>query len=105
MNKNLKTTLMAGANLAVNATVAIMSSQVAHANVSLATNPSQDSAMASMQTNAVSIASIEKSFLEIPGVCKARNAAFDPVEPGHEEISSKILALHHLLDGADGVAA
>ena len=43
--------------------------------------------------NQQSLSSIESSFLDIPRICKARNAAFDPISTQGEKISSAALGI------------
>jgi len=105
MKKNLKMIAMAGFNLAVN-TVAVMaassSSQAAVSNTSMLGN---NQGSTNTQVNSISMASIEKSFLEVPRMCKDRSAAFDPVPVGREEVPSQVVAIHLALDSAQGAVA
>lgn len=105
MTKNVKVALLTGANLALNA-FAVMAS----ANHSQTATQNVDSlhvvtGATATQVNAVSVASIEKSFIEVPATCKARNAAFDPVVVGSEQVSDAVLAIHSTLDQAIGAVA
>jgi len=44
--------------------------------------------------NQASLIAIEKSWLALPRLCKARGAAFDPVVVGKEELPSDIANLY-----------
>lgn len=91
MRKNLKLALLAGANLVVNTSDAAMRASPESTNTSEAA-----------QVNALSMISIEKTFLEIPSICKARNAAFDPVIVDSELLPSEVDAIHSALDLTPG---
>ena len=103
MKKNLMT--IAGLNLAANvlALVAILPSSRAAVNTASTIRNNQGST--NSQVNSASMTSIEKSFLEVPKMCKNRSAAFDPVFVGREAVSSQVLSIHHALDFAQGAAA
>lgn len=44
--------------------------------------------------NQASLQSIEKSWLSLPHMCKARNAAFDPIVVGREELPAEVQDLY-----------
>ena len=97
MTTNLKLALLAGLNLAVTALVGTQAVQPA-----VTTDKSTDANL----INAASVASVEKSFIQVPSTCKARNAAFDPIVIGFEAASPTALSVHAALDlqGAGAVA-
>ncbi len=90
--------------IGVNAAIAMLSAAPAHA---IATPPSDEAAEAPTafaRANKLSVASMEASFLKVPGLCKARNAAFDPVRVTNEDVSSAALAVHAALHAAGSAA-
>lgn len=56
------------------------------------------------QLNQASLSCLEQSYLNIPRMCKARSAAFDPMVVGTEMVSLLAMSVHADLD-ALGVAA
>lgn len=51
------------------------------------------------QLNQASLTSVEQSYLKIPKLCKAGNAAFEPAVVVGEIVSAPVLAIHAMLDG------
>lgn len=105
MAKNGKSAWVGALSLAFNALAVMISS-----DISPVAEPAGDALNTAdetraLQINSASVASIEKSFIEVPAVCKARSAAFDPVTVGSEAIPASVLAIHSALDQAVGAVA
>ena len=69
MKTNLKTSTVAGINLAANALAVIAASVSLPSAVAAPSALKQPQDSATAEANSISMASIEKSFLEVPRVC------------------------------------
>jgi hypothetical protein len=102
---DMKVAVLAGANLAVHALTAMATSPSAQATNETLNGFAAGGTPTAVAFNSLSLTAIEKSFIEVPVICKARNAAFDPIVIGQEEVSSDVLAIHSALDNPAGAVA
>jgi hypothetical protein len=102
--KPVKNTLIAAAGLVANALLGLYPS-VAHAAEPAIRPEGPAQAPSAAELNRASLASIEQSYLEVPRACKARGAAFDPVQVDRASAQAELSAtaqIHELL--GSGVA-
>ncbi len=91
----MKSNVRSGIHFAVNGALAIASLAAPGA---LALENGVPSEQKTAQINQASLTSVKQSYLNIPRMCKARNAAFDPVVVGVEAVSASARAIHAALD-------
>lgn len=91
----MKSNVRSSIHFAVNGALALASLAAPSAVANETPAPSDQKAA---QINQASLTSVEQSYLKIPGMCKARNAAFDPIVVGREAVSASARAIHAALD-------